>query len=519
MGIIPQKLKRKELLIVILVTVLVALLATSLFLYRETKAPVNYEHVPVTKIDAADIFVYFSNIEQVSQGNFQIKNLYTSEDQPGGIANPVWWQIGTAGNILNLSTKQIYYVSKIFWIIAASLSIYLFISLFIQDLKWRLLSWTIGIFATGLSAFVFINQNYPLAGIRETIPWLAFLYGPNGIASLAFLFFIFYLIAKGKWTYIVIAAALTSVLVLFHTYTAVLVVAVFVVYHLLFLNYRKIFWNWPIFFAIITPAFYYQLLTFTNNQGLKVWFSQNVTLSPSPGFYILTFIFLLPFAALGIWRIIATKETKYNFLLAWLITFPFIIYSPLNFQRRLGEGFSIPLAIISTLGLIWLFKRFYFANRSMFKMGLVALLGLIITTLSYTNIKATNSLAALNPPIEPPYYLSSDLIAGCHWLKENTPKNRIVLSSEENGMIIPAISGRKVFLGHRHQTGNYKVKSEDVNRFMDDKINQAEASSWLGQNEIDYIFDTIDKNSRDLDLLKNVEKVYSNPEVDIFKVL
>lgn len=122
----------------------------------------------------------------------------------------------------------------------------------------------------------------------------------------------------------------------------------------------------------------------------------------------------------------------------------------------------------------------------------------------------------------PPYYITQDEAQAIYWLKDNTPKDSIILSHGFTGNVIPALSMRLVYIGHGHQTLNWDYKSQKVSDwFSSKKMTESERQQFLADNKINYLYySDIEKT------LGNYQPggknyllpVYRNNEVVIYKV-
>jgi len=119
-------------------------------------------------------------------------------------------------------------------------------------------------------------------------------------------------------------------------------------------------------------------------------------------------------------------------------------------------------------------------------------------------------------------YIAKDESSAVRWLKENLSENDLVLSSSMTGNIIPAYSGRKVFIGHGHQTSEWPDKLVYVSHFFF-FTNGADSQkqAWLKKEGVDYLF--FGPTEKSLGQFRPKEKpylrmIFEQGETAIFKV-
>jgi hypothetical protein len=122
------------------------------------------------------------------------------------------------------------------------------------------------------------------------------------------------------------------------------------------LLYRRIDWPqvWRAIIVIVltAPVPLYSFLVFKLDPILAVWFEQSVLLSPPPPHYIAAYLLLGILAIISLLRFPHSEVRSPN-LIGWLIIIPILIYVPVSFQRRLFEGWQVPLCIFAAIGLVF----------------------------------------------------------------------------------------------------------------------------------------------------------------------
>ena len=120
-------------------------------------------------------------------------------------------------------------------------------------------------------------------------------------------------------------------------------------------------------------------------------------------------------------------------------------------------------------------------------------------------------------------YISFEAYQAADWLDNHTDSESVILADYNNGNVIPALAGRRVYLGHWSQTSDFDYKKELIESWFfytndDDKQKRV----FIFESNIDYIFfskseDGLGKYSPvDKDYLK---AIYSNNAVTIYRVI
>ena len=84
-------------------------------------------------LNAPDLSVYYSNIEQVKEGHYLFKNLFTSEPHPYFIFDPFWLLIGLFAKAFSLSAFLAFQLSRFLLIPVLLFVSYYLIAFFFQE--------------------------------------------------------------------------------------------------------------------------------------------------------------------------------------------------------------------------------------------------------------------------------------------------------------------------------------------------------------------------------------------------
>lgn len=116
-------------------------------------------------------------------------------------------------------------------------------------------------------------------------------------------------------------------------------------------------------------------------------------------------------------------------------------------------------------------------------------------------------------------YTTRSFWRAAKWMEENIPFNKVVLSNDLIGQIIPATSGNRVYIGHVVSTLNYDEKKNLMVRFFSGEMGKKEAERFIKEGNIDYIIAAWGEEGRiERAYGEMIVKIYDNEEVGIYKV-
>jgi uncharacterized membrane protein len=217
-------------------------------------------------------------------------------------------------------------------------------------------------------------------------------------------------------------------------------------------------------------------------------------------------------------------------LCSWALSSFFLLYAPINIQRRFIEGLNIPIMILGSLGfyrvmlppLEKLAGKMKIGKSTAKAVSIAAIVILICPTSIYWLYRVGTSASSNDnyniSEYSVPLYLSRDEISAMEWLRDNTRKEDIVISGYGSGNYIPRISGNRVFLGHWAQTINYEAKKRSVEEFFSttDEIFQ---KSLIADFKIMYVYYGPEEKALGIFNPGFLAIAYENSEVRIYRVL
>ena len=387
--------------------------------------------------------------------------------------------------------------------------------------------------------FNVINSYGPLdIGSPGSFILPTILNSPHFIAATTLMILIFLIsflaIENNNVKYSLTSGLLLLILLQFHPYHFITIISVLSVYSLFHLikNKNTVFYylkHLAIISIIALPSIIYHALIIINNPVILGRAMQNICITPKITFTIISYGFLLIGAILCSIKYIKNKNLKNIniFLMTWFIIQFILIYMPITFQRRLIQGLNIPMTILTVMFIFYLFDKMKNKNEItdllIFKNKTTQII-LFICLFCISNIYITTNhfLIGHNDFLKDWYYIENNKIEAMKWLKENTDEESIVFSDMLNGNIIPGITARTVFLGHVHETNDFKRKYKEAVWFFSTNKNDSLEQKFLKINNISHIFysnsekkigDWIPENK------KYLKKVFENKKVKIYQVL
>jgi len=220
----------------------------------------------------------------------------------------------------------------------------------------------------------------------------------------------------------------------------------------------------PLVLAAIPMAAIY--LSIRADPIWREW-SRTRTPTDSPLVYLEAYGLLWPLAMIGAYRARASRVPWAGFLIAWLGVATLLPYLPMIAQRRLAQGWNVPLALLAGYAVGETLLPRLRAIPSVGKAGASACISLLcallfLSTLMVVATGATRIVQGLYPG-----YASRDRVEAMRWLRENTSGGESVLCSTMSGIFVPAWAGNRVVVGHWAETLRLGEKQRNVTEFFD----------------------------------------------------
>jgi len=242
--------------------------------------------------------------------------------------------------------------------------------------------------------------------------------------------------------------------------------------------------------VISSPLVIYTTVILGLDPVLKYWMAQNRLPSPHPLHYILAYgVYLI----LGVWGWRALTHSPVSpspllpsspptslrlsrFLAGWGLVVPLLLYAPISTQRRLVEGFQLPLVIVSVWVLTVTLRRF---RRWLLPLTLAL-------TLPTAVVLVAGGLVGTVQPAEPVYHPAAELeMFG--WLRTQAAPGQVALSAYDTGNVLPAYTPLIAYIGHGPETIHLEEKAPRVARFYQAGTSEAERRALLAEGRVSWV--------------------------------
>jgi hypothetical protein len=433
-------------------------------------------------------------------GDWLFRTPYSTEIQNGVLAFLPYLLLGklAAPPEVHLQLVVLFHIFRVVCIPFTVWVIYHFISIYIEDLRWR--RWatilaTIGgglgwlILATGGSGWL---GSLPLDWISpESFGFLA-IYGlPHLVLArgLLFLTMVLFLRAEDnpKWAWL--AGCVIWLLLLVQPLSVLTLIAVIGAYNLLVLVhsllqrepqiYRPLFFNTLRMMVPTLPLFAYFVVSFSTDPFLTAWTGQNQILSPHPVHYLLAYGLMIPFLVVPFRKRVWKTRPQWFLPIGWLTAGLLLAYFPSNLQRRLPEGIWVAIVTLAALGMAELWQRRPWGKMFVRFSIACALISSALLLLGGLQAAARPDLPMFRPDGE---------VSAFQELERISPLNSIVLASYNTGNALPAWVSVRVLVGHGPESANLEENLPVVSAFFDEGWNANQRENFLEEKQVDFIF-------------------------------
>ncbi len=479
--------------------------------------------------------VHLSWIRQAKEGALFFRNEFTSEPHVGHFFNLFMLALGRLAALLKVSPYAVWAGARVLASIGLCLAAYGAMVPLTRSVRLRRQGLVVVALSAGLGWLV-VAWGLPLDVVDvepnrvmpEAITFLSLYLNPLFSSSMLLLLGAMVCgaaaLSRQRWLPAVAAGLLGLLLANVHTYDVIPLGLVLTAW-LIDLSVRE-GWSWrrlgmlAVIFALLGPAVVYQA-QLIRGDALYAAKANTVTASPPVLAMLLSYGLLLPLAAVGGRRAVVMRNEAGRFFCYWAVLHFLCAYLPASlfpFQRKMIEGFHLPLAMLATLGLRqsarWLARgvalgasaqqlRQYgrahpvladIAARRLAWQGPLTLLllfvlmpsNLVFVGSTLANLR-TNNLDKIGV-LMPPFSLPQVDLAALGWLGKNSDRKSVVLCMPLVGNYVPSLIGRTVYVGHWAETINYGTKLNEFARFMKGDGSADEKTQWLRDNRIDYLY-------------------------------
>jgi hypothetical protein len=448
---------------------------------------------------------------------FLTDNKLTAEPNARVFINLHWWILGRLAHIFGLTFPQAYQLFRLLAIPLLTVVTYAFCVLLFEDLRKRRFAFLLSIFTSGLGwVWVVVKQitgELYFPHDVYTTPGNAFwvmVASPHLVLAAALTIAVLHLallsLRQQRFGYALGAAGLALFLGLGHIYDLVTVWAVLALLGLLLV--LRDGWSWRVFLnlalvvLVSAPAALYW--GWVSSDAHPAWqqalaqYDNLGAFTPDPVHLVILLgvTFLLAWATFDGFVPLRNQTDERLTIKCWFVLVPLLVYLPLHFQVMLLTGYSLPTAVLATIGLFdhvlpWLQAR---VSRGQVRCWLMAeRLGRVVPALLLVAVSVTNLYLLAWRVLELsrhdyPFYLYRDEVAAMRWLEERTPPDEVVLSDFVVGHFVPGLTGDRAFLGNGVMTIDFSHKRELVKAFFDDATSDSERRALIRQYGIHHVF-------------------------------
>ncbi|MSQ28735.1 MAG: hypothetical protein EXR51_11465 [Dehalococcoidia bacterium] len=271
-----------------------------------------------------------------------------------------------------------------------------------------------------------------------------------------------------------------------------------------------------IFLAPLPVALYLGLQLY-GEPVLSQWMAQNASYSPPPWVYLSGYG---PPAVLAIMGGLALLRAPGQWLTApggrfataWLVAGAALLYALGPWERRLSEGYHLPIALLAATGLHAFFQPRLSQRTFRWTLGTVAGLG-VLGNLWFAAVMVLGAL-----DVKGPHYVTKADALALEWLA-GANGDDVVLSSPSLGTLIPVWSDAKPYWGHPVETIDAERKRAEVVAFYGGGVE--ERCRLLQRSGATLVYaGPVERNMGGADLGRQpgLSTAYETSEVTIFRV-
>jgi hypothetical protein len=478
-----------------------------------------------------DMYSYLAKMGEGARGAWLFHIVYTSEPHPGALFFLFHLLLGKVAAIaaglggwrLTETMVVVYHVARVVFGVLLLLTVYRFAAMFTALRAMRRLAFLIVAFSGGLGWLLLLMGQPNWLGsspvdliLPEGFTFLVLYALPHIALGRTLLLAGFIVLwntlspdsspqpGKGRWLLAGLFWLAMGLIVPF--YVAVAWAAAGAAWLAVTFRRRAIVWAETVQTAlaclVASPIVIYSLIVFTINPVMRQWSAQNLILSPHPLHYVMGYALVGVLAILGAVYVLRRRDARSVTLrlVAWAVAIPLLLYLPFNLQRRLIEGWQIPLAILAALGLAryalpawrrtplvrWLIRFPRYSARGLTRWAVT----LILLAMIPTNILLVGSGTLAVLARAAPIFRDGGEVRALDWLAARATYDDVVLSSYEVGNYIPARVGARVYIGLGTETARIEDKRILMQRFFDPSTSDEWRGRFLHDEGITYVFAT-----------------------------
>lgn len=456
-------------------------------------------------IGLEDQYSYLAKMVQGAHGAWLFHLPYTAPPHPPIFLYTFYLVLGKLAALLGLPNTGMYHVARLIFGFITLLVIYRFIAEFVRPVALRWLAFLLTALAGGPGWLAFVAgqptllDSLPLEYIvPEGFTFLMLYTLPHLLLARTLLLLgaigVWQAGATGSLKRTIGAGLLWCAMSIIQPiYAAIVLMLAFLMFLSRSIVLRRPAWRSAraggIAFSMTLPMLGYVLLVFNSDPTYGPW-SRTFITSPGPLLYALTYAIPLVLAVGGLFYLRRRREAGLIFLALWAIVTPFMLYAPMNAQRRLIESWQIPLSVLAAYGLVrygLLPLRRRVAQRYTRRVQRVVIAALIVLLMpTYLVMFFWHVSTTLTH--WPPLFQSAGFVATANWLEQNASYADGVLTAYDTGTMLPARADVRVMVGHPSETVYAETRNAEVERFFDATASDEWRRDLLRRLDLDYVW-------------------------------
>ena len=449
-----------------------------------------------------DFYSHLAKMQIGLRGEWLYRILFTSDEHPGLLIQTFYVALGHLARVMGASPVLVYHLARVVFTAAMAVTIWLFVARFLADDRTR---WTAFLLATitgGLGWALYFLAPAQTAQISPIEFWLldaytflcalTFPHFPAVVAGLLAFF-----LAADRWLRVpgwrpipllTLLGLLVGWIQPFDMLLTALVLAALTGWAVArgAMRRAQALMLMPVA-GVHLLVVGYHYLAMTSHPVWDAFNAQNITLSPPPLYYLFGYFWLLVPAVVGLIHAWRKREARLLLPVVWVGLTAALVYAPLQMQRRFLMGVQVPLAVLAAAGLAQIDRWWLKQGWSPRWWGQVWLAGLLLSAATHVAL-LTMTIRTANPEDRPALYLTADDLAALDWLRDQPP-DTVILGAFSTGGKAAAYTGRRTYLGHWYETGDYQGRKARVQAFFQPAgMTDAERLRLLEEAGINYIW-------------------------------
>jgi len=491
--------------------------------------------------NSADVMVYLSWTRQAADGDFFIRNLFTSDKQPAANFHLLFLLMGNVVRATGLSQAAVYHLFRALLTVGLFFSVMRFTKLFVEA-RWAV---RFAVPFVGLSSGLgWLFRYRPEAGLTkpvdlwqpEAITFLCVYLAPLFLAGLILMYESMRALVlaerENSPRHAVVAGLLILLLGNVHTYDVLTVVALWTAYLVaVAVVERRIPWPTVKLSAVAgligLPSVAYQFYVYS----IDPIFARRA-LDPARSepvyFYFIGYGLILIGAVAAMVMMCSRRDdsstsywkgaTRKNLLLlVWSTVGFFIAYLPVSQQRKLIMGVHLPLCILCIQFLVWLLRNRTPGFRA------VALALLVIATFpSNVRFLLSDVAAVRGGRVHAGYpaYIPDKIRSAYSWIAANTRRKDIIIANAAVSLFTPPFAGRAVYAGHMSETPDFYRRGDEIEAFARPETSDTQRLALLLRSRASYYVSLGEAGGLPADFRrKHLRLVYQNDNVEVYRIV